>query len=602
MDSSKRDRSDQGNRLCHGSRKPCTSPALRVTFVYVVVSFLLILLLDLFFSTLPPGFARGVEHANVWLFVGLTGLILYLMLRNENRLRLNAEKRERAWQDRHRLLFENNGQVILVIDPMEGQILDANGSACRFYGYDRHELLERKISDINVLSYEEIRAEMAAAQKQERNYFRFRHRLAGGEIRDVEVHSYPVDIGGRTVLHSLVRDVTERRTAAAALAESEARYRTLAEYLPIAVLAHQNHEVVFANRAAAALFGASDPDALIGMPSIDFVADRDLPLANARVARVQETGIPNPVIELNFKRLDGSEFPAESQSIRISLHGEPVALAIIRDISDRKAAEEAIRIARDRAEAANRSKSHFLATVSHELRTPLTAIIGFSEMIAGSSGAPCDPGMTRDYGEQIHKSGNQLLSMVNDILEHSRYESGLAVLRPLYFDAGAFLNSLERLVIGQAAEKRVTLTVESTPAHFDIHADRQALRQGMLALINNAIKFTPKGGRITLAARWSGAGEVKLSVADTGIGIPADRLDKVLEPFVQVEEPYARRYGGVGLGLSRANLMASEHGGKLAIESSVRCGTTVTITLPQPVKVHPKYIDMDERDMELISA
>jgi len=247
---------------------------------------------------------------------------------------------------------------------------------------------------------------------------------------------------------------------------------------------------------------------------------------------------------------------------------------------ERKRAEQDLREAMETAEMASRAKSKFLANMSHELRTPLNAIIGFSEIMRdglfGELGSP----RYSEYAKDIHDSGSHLLSVIDDILDISKIEAGRYPIEEQELDLAEIIQWSIEIVRPRTSEKRqgVSLTVPDGLPH--IHADMRAMRQIMLNLLSNASKFTPDQGRIDVVVRLRENGDVELAVSDTGIGIPAEKLEEVMEPFRQVDESTARQHGGTGLGLPITRSLAELHGGTFHLTSALGRGTVATIVLP----------------------
>jgi signal transduction histidine kinase len=247
----------------------------------------------------------------------------------------------------------------------------------------------------------------------------------------------------------------------------------------------------------------------------------------------------------------------------------------LRDAYDR------LRAAKDEAEAASRTKSEFLANMSHELRTPLNAIIGFSDMIR--SGMVGNDEKARSYASDIYNSGQYLLTLINDILEVSRIEAGKLVLHEEAVDLGATVDAALHMIESEAA--RAGVAVCSAPGQQagenppKVLADQRRISQVLLNLLSNAVKFTPEGGTVQVAV-WRRDGAMGVAIADTGIGIAADDIPRVLEPFGQIDSQLSRKYAGTGLGLPLSVRLMQLHGGRLEIESTLGAGTTVTIAFP----------------------
>jgi signal transduction histidine kinase len=236
----------------------------------------------------------------------------------------------------------------------------------------------------------------------------------------------------------------------------------------------------------------------------------------------------------------------------------------------------ALRDAKERADAANRAKSEFLANMSHELRTPMNAILGFSDIIRGRMFGPEVSDRYADYANDIHESGSHLLAIINDILDLSKIEAGQETLA----EEERTLDSLvaEVCTLLGETDHAEFLTALPQPSPL-LRVDSRKFRQILVNLLSNAFKFTPAGGRVTLAAEFTPAG-LSLSVRDTGIGIAPEDIENVLAPFGQVESAFSRRHHGTGLGLPLAKSLAELHGGTLAVHSVLNEGTVVTVRLP----------------------
>ena len=238
-----------------------------------------------------------------------------------------------------------------------------------------------------------------------------------------------------------------------------------------------------------------------------------------------------------------------------------------------------LRRARDAAEAANLAKSTFLAGMSHELRTPLNAVIGFSEMLTTEIFGPLGSERYLGYARDIHGSGIHLLALINDILDLSRIDAGEGKLDEEDLDLSAVISQSLRFVARQAEAGGLVLDSSCESGLPLVRADQRRLKQTLINLLANAVKFTPPKGRITVRAYRCETG-IAIAVADTGIGIAAADIPRALERFGQVDSTLARKYEGAGLGLPLAKQFMELHGGTLSLESTLNAGTTVTVTLP----------------------
>jgi signal transduction histidine kinase len=256
-------------------------------------------------------------------------------------------------------------------------------------------------------------------------------------------------------------------------------------------------------------------------------------------------------------------------------------VAVHADISALKEREAEIMLSMREAQEANRAKSEFLANMSHELRTPLNAIIGFAEMMHGEMFGPLGNPKYKEYNHDVFNSATHLLSIIQDILDLSKIESSKYEIALERTDPRDVLHWVSSLCQHQARTAHRSALEISIPADLGpIMADTRAFRQILLNLVNNAYKFTPENGRIGVEARLTEAGEPCFTVWDTGIGIPADKIEYVRKPFHQVEGAFQRKYQGTGLGLSISDALMRLHGGRLTIESEPGQGTRVSVLFP----------------------
>jgi two-component system, cell cycle sensor histidine kinase PleC len=259
--------------------------------------------------------------------------------------------------------------------------------------------------------------------------------------------------------------------------------------------------------------------------------------------------------------------------------GVGTALSLLRlAVATAERRNQELQAAKLGAERANRSKSQFLANMSHELRTPLNAIIGFAELLHNQTFGPIQQPRYVEYAQDIHASGVHLLSLINDILDMAKIEAGRVELNEGRVRLSECIAASARLVRHRAAEARVSLAIHLDEDLPDLIADERAVRQILLNLIGNAIKFTPADGSVRVSARLE-AGCVELSVVDTGIGIAAEHLATVLTPFGQVANELTRDHAGTGLGLPLVKSLAELHGGSFGLSSEVGRGTA-TVRFP----------------------
>jgi signal transduction histidine kinase len=237
------------------------------------------------------------------------------------------------------------------------------------------------------------------------------------------------------------------------------------------------------------------------------------------------------------------------------------------------------------AERHSRAKSEFLANMSHELRTPLNAIIGFAEILKDERLSTARP--PAEYATDIHQSGLHLLTIINDVLDMAKIEAGKIELDENLFDLDSEVEVVLRMILPRAKEGALTVETAIVRDLPPVYADRRLLRQILLNLLSNAVKFTPRGGRVTLAAGLEPDGRLTITIGDTGIGIAQEDLDRVMQPFAQVDAGLSRRYEGTGLGLPICKALTELHGGIMTMSSTPGRGTTVTVRFPAH-RVHRK--------------
>lgn len=343
------------------------------------------------------------------------------------------------------------------------------------------------------------------------------------------------------------------------------------------------------NPAAARMFGLDAADAVGKSP--DFLFRLQHPEHGQPVALSDLLEGDVQSVEGEGLRRDGTEFATEL-SIRWTMLGisrhkleqreEARSFHVItaRDVTARREVEEARQRAVEEASSANRAKSEFLAAVSHELRTPLNAVIGFSEMIKDEMLGKIGNEQYLTYAADIHRSGSHLLNIINDILDISRIEAGNRELIEEEISLNELIDSTIRLVQGRSDVKNRVLLAEVPDDLPYVLADERAIKQILINLLTNAVKFSGDDATITAAARVSASGGIEMSIADTGIGIPADVIERITEPFYQVDSSLSRKFEGTGLGLPLVNSLVELHGGRLHIQSAIGEGTTVRCRFP----------------------
>ncbi len=411
------------------------------------------------------------------------------------------------------------------------------------------------------------------------------HALVGFGIGSAALYAAGLALGAQSLT----------QTSASLLNVEEDRYRLLARHMSDVISRHRRDGAVeFISPAAEGLFGVATSE-LVAHGLFDRVHVADRPAYLTALSDVARGGQSRDVefrIRRDIARAIGDDRLGGSEFIWIEMRCRPLettpdgttrpdadVVAVMRDVTDRKNQEYALEAARAAAERADASKSRFLATMSHELRTPLNAIIGFSEMIVHEDTMQIDAARRKEYAQLINDSGLHLLAVVNGILDMSKMESGTFEIAPEPFAPQPALINCCNLLALKARDNGIDLVTVAPDDLPSIVADPRAFKQIVLNLVSNAIKFTERGGSVTVSARME-RDKLMLRVRDTGVGIAADDLKRIGDPFFQAGKTYQRRYEGTGLGLSIVKSLVTLHGGEVSLDSKLDEGTTVTVALP----------------------
>lgn len=381
-----------------------------------------------------------------------------------------------------------------------------------------------------------------------------------------------------------------RGRAERAARDNERHYRLLADH-STDMIARTDLDGLrcYASPSCRAIFGYEAHE-MVGRNVIDDTHPEDRTAWDVSRARLL-AGAPSAFTVVRQCRRDGSYvwIEANGRLVTDPVTGEREIVSVVRDVSLRKAVEEELAAAKEEAEAASRAKSMFLASMSHELRAPLNAVIGFSDLmqreVFGALGNP----KYREYAEDIRASGEHLLALINDVLDEAKAASGMLELNEAMTDLNAVFTFTDRMLAPRAERAGVALEIRDNVPGCVLRADERRLKQVLVNLVTNAIKFTPQGGRVMIAADKSPAGDLLLTVEDDGIGIDPVDQQRVFEPFQQAgvrgeQSPTAA--GGVdaregtGLGLPLTKRLVELHGGSLVLRSFPGVGTMVVVRLP----------------------
>jgi PAS domain S-box-containing protein len=377
-------------------------------------------------------------------------------------------------------------------------------------------------------------------------------------------------------------DITLRKKIEAAQRHSEKLLSTVFKLSPdpITLTTMKDGRYVDVNESFTKALGWSRAD-VIGRTATEIGFWKDLDFRQRMIEILKRDGHVRGL--LSQVRQPNGEIRDFIYSIdTIQFEDETLLLGIGRDVTELRRDADRLRESMESAEIANRAKSEFLANMSHELRTPLNAILGFSEIIGGEMFGSTGHPRYVDYAKDIFSSGRMLLQIIDDLLDLSRVEHGKLELHVENLTAKDVIEGCLRLVDNRAREARLRITTELPDSPIRFAADPLRLRQVLLNLLTNAIKFTLAGGSVTIGARRNGpAGDVAFFVADTGIGMSDAEVALALQPFGQVANAMTRAHTGAGLGVPLAKGLTELHGGKLLIESAPGQGTRATVTLPE---------------------
>ena len=476
-------------------------------------------------------------------------------------------------EEKFRKLFDDHAAVKLILDPDTLDILDANHAAAIFYGWSIDELSGMNIGEINIYPVEEIKSLLSNAQSNKKVFYEFRHQLKDGSIRDVEVFSSRIQIEGKSLIHSIVHDITDKK-------EAQQRLNVLnrsMEQSPVGVIiTNQEGLIEYTNPKYSEITGYTYDEMNNTLPGILRTSEKDK--ASSIIWEVISSGKEWFGENEDVKKTGEPYWENVAVSPVLNDHGEIKNFVIIKeDITEQKQLLKDLVEAKEGAEESDRLKSAFLANMSHEIRTPMNGILGFMELLK-------EPNLNSELMEEyigiVNASGQRLLTTINDIIDISKIESGGLELSQEKVDVVKMLREMAQFFEPEASKKGLQLILQSNIS-FErcvIFIDAHKTESILTNLLKNAIKFTDKG-HITFGANLNDK-SIEFFVKDTGRGIVAEKLTRIFDRFVQAEMSYSRAYEGSGLGLSISKAYVELMGGSISVESEPGEGSCFTFTIP----------------------
>jgi two-component system, sensor histidine kinase len=481
--------------------------------------------------------------------------------------------------NRYTILSGKVRDIIHFIDT-EGNIIDVNQSGIEAYGYDYKEFVKLNIRDIRAEGV--ITAEFLQKCDQEGAVYETVHYRKDKSTFPVEISAKGVDICGKRVIVSIIRDITERKQTELALKESEEKFRSLFNNASDAVYVYEinnnfrNEIFMEVNNAASTYLGYTKEE-LLTMSFYDISGEQNKENVETFVAELQKYG--KGIFETKHRTKDNRVIDVEVNVQTFNRNGKKVAQSIVRDITQRKSEEVGLKAAKEAAEIASKTKSEFLANMSHEIRTPINGIVGMVDLTL----------LTELNSEQrenlmiVKSCANSLLKVINDILDFSKMEAGKLNIENINFDIKSLIEDTIKAHSQRAVTKGIELNYafSSTIPQYVV-GDPSRVQQILNNLISNAIKFTESGEvwvKVKKIRTHEGEVEVQFSVEDTGIGIAEENIGKLFESFSQVDGSITRRFGGTGLGLAISKQLAELMGGRLWVESEKDKGSKFYFTL-----------------------
>ena len=490
----------------------------------------------------------------------------------------------------HREIIEDQTELI-VRYLSDSTVIFVNEAFCRYFGQKKEELIGKSYAPIVFEADLEAVNQQVQSITPENPLVTITNRVfVNSEVRWTQWNNRLLNStnDGRWELQAVGRDITPLKQAEEALNLYTQEVEDLYNNAPCGYHSLDiEGKYLRVNETELKLLGYSREE-MIGQSILNFLTEpsRQTFLDNFKIFLAQGH-IENLEFEMVCK--DGTILPVmvEATTMKDDQGNYLYSRSTLLDIRDRKQAEEQLRLSAERMSLANaelsraaRLKDEFLAGMSHELRTPLNAVLGMSEALLEEMNGPLTPKQRKSVN-LIERSGRHLLTLINDILDLSKIEAGKMELEILPVNIQSLCQTSLSFVMEIAHSKNIRLTVQIDEELENVNLDERRIRQVLINLLSNAVKFTPEGGQVELSVRFFRDREtLEFAVSDTGIGIAAAQLDKLFQPFVQIDSSLSRRYSGTGLGLSLVRRIVELHGGSVTLTSQVNEGSCFTVILP----------------------
>lgn len=596
--------------ICNLKKVPVeTKLAIKSVIFFAVTSEIVILANNRIFYILHSKKYNIPLFIEKYLYIILIIILLYIIvhksfLKMRSYFNLSINEKDNSYSIQYessilfRDLFNNDKEVaVLVKIDKEGvaqNIIDINRSTVKTLGYTKDELLNKTIYDIvdknqvqkintavkQLLECKQVDIEIVAISKN-------------GNRIDLDVDGSVLKLNGENVLLLLSRNITDKKNIERALRESEQRYRKLIELLPDAVHIKQDGRLVYSNEAGVRILGAKNPEQLLGRASTDFVHPDYQKVSKERGDMVITIGGNAPLAESKDLTIDGRAVDVEVASAEIEYNGRPSILSVSRDITERKKAEADMETMMNenkqllkKAVESEKTKTEFFTNISHEFKTPLNVVLSIIQLLSMKmNDNNADAAKYNKYIHMMKQNCYRLLRLINNLLDITKIDSGYMELNLKNHDIVNIIEDLTLSVAEYAKNNGIFIVFDTEVEEKIMCCDEEKIERIMLNLLSNAIKYNKETGKIFVNI-YDKEEYILISVKDTGIGIPEDKLNVIFDRFKQVDASLHRGSEGSGIGLALVKSMVEKHGGEITVNSIYGEGTEFIIKLP--VKVLPE--------------